>query len=75
MSVMSFSRNMISYHRDEVAFLRHGSRHEGDPSLRMRASLYSAPALPARNGVFALPGLPTLAEKSQSDHACHEAAD
>jgi hypothetical protein len=41
----------------------------------MRACLHRASALPAWNGVFALPGLPALAAKSRGDHPCRKAAE
>jgi len=44
------------------------------PSLRVRASLHRAPALPARIGVLALPGLPPLAGKPLAGHARRQGA-
>src|SRR5262249_35809142 len=44
-------------------------------SLQVRPSLYRAPALPARNGMLALPGLPALAAMSRAGHARRERAD
>jgi len=58
-----------------VAFSGRALRHETSPSLHMRACLYRASALPARNGMFALPGLPALAAKSRGDHPCRKAAE
>jgi hypothetical protein len=60
---------------EEVAFSDRALRHETSPSLHMRACLHRASALPARNGMFALPGLPALAAKSRGDYSCRKAAD
>ena len=58
-----------------MAFLDRALRHETSPSLHMRACLHRASALPAWNGMFALPGLPALAAKSRGDHPCRKAAE
>ena len=41
----------------------------------MRACLHRASALPAWDGMFALPGLPALAAKSRGDRPCRKAAE